>query len=278
MTLRRLLVLVDGQPTCTSRVRVAAQLAKDHGAHLIGIAPIDLVDVPVLLHSAATLKDLLALAKDALHDQAEQATDRFREQCHRAQVEQVSTIVDESAVISSLVRHAHCSDLAVLSQADPARSDHANAKALVEATILHSARPTLVVPYTGSFSGTFERVLVAWDDSREATRAISDSLPLLQRAREVTLIGWDEHPDDEPIEPRLRAIQAWLTAHCVAADTRAETSSIDIADAMLSRAVDFGTDLIVMGAYGHPRLSELVLGGATRGVLASMTIPVLMSH
>ena len=78
--------------------------------------------------------------------------------------------------------------------------------------------------------------------------------------------------------PRLDALQHWLMWQGVSADVRIETTGVDIADAMLSRAADFGADLIVMGAYGHARWAERVLGGATRGLLASMTVPVLMSH
>jgi nucleotide-binding universal stress UspA family protein len=279
MSLRSLLVLVDRRPTCASRVRVAAQLAKHHGAHLLGVAPTRMVAMPPAIRSAATLDDLLARAKDVLRDMAEQAADAFRDQCHAAGLQSVSAIVDEADAVTSLVRQARCRDLAVISQADPADPDHAFNQALVQAMILNSARPTLVVPYAGAFGGNFEHVLVAWDDSREAARAASDALPLLQQARKVTLIGWDEHPrSGEPLRPRLDALHAWLRLHGIEADVLAQTTEIGIADALLSRTADLGADLVVMGAYGHARVSELVMGGATRGVLAAMTVPVLMSH
>jgi nucleotide-binding universal stress UspA family protein len=120
---------------------------------------------------------------------------------------------------------------------------------------------------------------VAWDGSREAARAVADALPFLRKARRVNLVAWQEKgllADTGPI--KLQQVCKWLALHGVAAEGHLETASMPIADAMLSRTADLDTDLVVMGAYGHTRWTERVLGGATRGVLASMTVPVLMSH
>jgi hypothetical protein len=126
-------------------------------------------------------------------------------------------LVDDSAVVQSLVRHARCRDLVVISQADHDDA-HPKDQALVEAVVLRSARPTLVVPCAGDFSGVFGHVLLAWDDSREATRPASDALPLLRRARKVTAIGWNEHPGvDEALRPRLDALHEWLARHGIEA-------------------------------------------------------------
>jgi len=122
--------------------------------------------------------------------------------------------------------------------------------------------------------------MVAWDDSREAARALADSLPLLRRFGAVQLVAWNESDeDDATLRARLDAVCRWLARHEIEATARVEARpAAEIADAMLSRAADFEADLIVMGAYGHARWTERVLGGATRGILASMTVPVLMSH
>ena len=279
MTYRSLLVFVDADPLCTVRTRVAMRLAKELDCHLVGVAPTGLIDLPTP-PDAASLGDIATLAWQSLRDQAEQAVNRFREDCSAAGVTSFEAVVDESEKASSLVRHAHCSDLTLLTQADPGAAGHRAAQQLVEQVVLYSARPTLILPYAGAFEGLGSNALVAWDDSREAARALSDALPLLRRAQSVQVVSWNEAGAEEDTmrAPRLDALQRWLMWQGVSADVRIETTDVDIADAMLSRASDFGADLIVMGAYGHARWAERVLGGATRGLLASMTVPVLMSH
>ena len=279
MTYRSLLVFLDQDPLCAARTQVAIQLAKVLDCHLIGVAPTGLIDLPVSQQINPALEELSAMAWSALRGQAEQASERFRQQCRAAGVKSVEAVTDESDKARSLVRHAHCSDLTVLTQADPNAPGHRFAQALVEQVVLYSARPTLVLPYAGRVATLGSNVLVAWDDSREAARALSDALPLLRLAKRVQVLSWSEGgTDDKTLRRRLDALSQWLKWQGVLADLRVETTDIGIADAMLSRAADLSADLIVMGAYGHARWTERVLGGATRGLLATMTVPVLMSH
>jgi nucleotide-binding universal stress UspA family protein len=280
MTYRSLLVHLDQDRHCATRTRAAIALAKALDCHLAGVAPTGLIDLPAGLESAATLIDFAGLAWDTLRGQAERNADHFREECRIAGVKSFEAVIDESDKAQSLVRHAHCSDLTVLTQADPSAPDHRVTQDLVEKVVLYSARPTLIVPCAGHFERIGTRAMVAWDDSREAARAVSDALPLLRQAQQVDVIGWREAGglDDKTLRQRLDALQRWLMWQGVSAELRVESSSSGIADAMLSRAADSGADLIVMGAYGHARWAERVLGGATRGLLDSMTVPVLMSH
>ena len=279
MTYRSLLVFLDQDPLCAARTQVAIQLAKVLDCHLIGVAPTGLIDLPVSQQINPALEELSAMAWSALRGQAEQASERFRQQCRAAGVKSVEAVTDESDKARSLVRHAHCSDLTVLTQADPNAPGHRFAQALVEQVVLYSARPTLVLPYAGRVATLGSNVLVAWDNSREAARALSDALPLLRLAKRVQVLSWSEGgTDDKTLRPRLDALNQWLKWHGISADLSVETTDIGIDDAMLSRAADLSTDLIVMGAYGHARWTERVFGGATRGLLATMTVPVLMSH
>ena len=279
MTYRSLLVFLDQHPLCAARTQVAIQLAKALDCHLVGVAPTGLVDLPVSQQVDPSLEKLSAMAWSALRGDAEQATERFRQECRAAGVKSVEAVTDESDKARSLVRHAHCSDLTVLTQADPNAPGHRFAQALVEQVVLYSARPTLVLPYAGRVATLGSNVLVAWDDSREAARALSDALPLLRLAKRVQVLSWSEGgTDDKTLRPRLDALNQWLKWHGISADLSVETTDIGIDDAMLSRAADLSTDLIVMGAYGHARWTERVLGGATRGLLATMTVPVLMAH
>ena len=278
MTYRSLLVFLDQNPLCAARTQVAMRLAKVLDCHLVGLAPTGLVELPATPEMAIGLATLVT---DALRDQAGQATRRFRDECHAAGIKSFEAVVEEADKAPSIVRHAHCSDLTVLSQADPTAPGHRRAQNLVEQVVLYSARPTLILPYAGRFDSIGTHVMVAWDDSREAARALGDALPLLRLARRVQVLSWNEAGarEDKTLRPRLDALQRWLMWQGVSADVHVEpTGDIGIANAMLSRAADLSTDLIVMGAYGHARWTERMLGGATRGLLTSMTVPVLMSH
>jgi nucleotide-binding universal stress UspA family protein len=138
----------------------------------------------------------------------------------------------------------------------------------------------LVLPYANAAQTLATNALVAWDDSHAAARAIADALPLLRRARSVhvMLFNRDAPADEGGLSSDLSSVADWLARHGVSARTRVESTGIAVSDALLSRAADLGTDLIVMGAFGHARWRERVLGGTTRDVLGSMTVPVLMSH
>jgi nucleotide-binding universal stress UspA family protein len=279
VTYRSLLVHLDTDPACTARTRVAVALARQLDAHIVGVAPTGLVDLPPTFGGAAALAEYASFAWEALREQAELAAHAFREHCHAAGLKSFEAVVDQADRAPSLVRHAHCSDLTLLTQADPALPGHRGAQAAVEEVVLYSARPTLVLPYAGHVETLTGNVLVAWDDSRESARAVSDALPLLRLARDVQVVAWNEGSSaGGDLRPRLDALHGWLLWQGVSADVRVETTGIAVAEAMLSRAADMSADLIVMGAYGHARWTERVLGGATRGLLGSMTVPVLMSH
>lgn len=280
MTYRSLLVPLDNGAHCAPRTQMAIRLAQSLDAHLVGLAPTGVLDFPVVPEAAAAVGELAAQAWAALRDQAHLAADRFHAACRAAGLASHEAFVAEGAPAPALVQAAHCSDLVLLSQPDPQASGHAAARAVVEQVVLGSARPSLLLPYAGRFDTVGRRVLVAWDDSREAARAVSDALPLLQRAEQVELVAWNERGTvrDESLPDSLRALQRWLAWHGVSAETAQETTEIPIAEAMLSRAADLESDLIVMGAWGHARWTERMLGGATRGLLDAMTVPVLMSH
>lgn len=280
MSYRSILVFLDQDPTCEERAWTAIRLARKLDAHLVGLAPTGLVELPVTAEVSGTIAEFATLSQHALRDGAQRSAERFRGQCAAGGLKSFEAVVDEADPVQSLVRHVHCSDLAILSQADADAPDRRGAQDLVERVVLQSARPTLVLPSVGRFASVGQRAMVAWDDSREAARALADALPLLRGAETVRIVCWNEVGEeaDEGLRPRLDALNRWLMWQGVTAEAAIETTQIDIADAMLSRASDMSADLIVMGAYGHARWAERMLGGATRGLLSSMTVPVLMSH
>jgi nucleotide-binding universal stress UspA family protein len=134
----------------------------------------------------------------------------------------------------------------------------------------------MVIPYIGARRRIGNKLLVAWNGSREAARAVADAMPLLERADEVKVLS------AKPLDIGDLS-GADIALHLARHDVNTEASSsankdIDIGDLLLNEAAQEGADLLVMGAYGHSRFRETVLGGATRHVLKNMTVPVLMSH
>jgi nucleotide-binding universal stress UspA family protein len=167
-------------------------------------------------------------------------------------------------------------DLAVVGQAEPERS--AVEDVIAESTLFESGRPMIVVPYIQKGPLKLDNVMICWDGSRPAARAIGDAMPLLEKAGRVEIvIVTNERGKQDEIEGA--DIGQHLARHGLKVDVhRLSGGTIDVADALLSHAADSGADFMVMGGYGHSRLREFVLGGVTRSILQSMTVPVLMSH
>ncbi len=167
-------------------------------------------------------------------------------------------------------------DLSVVSQAG--RDKHALDELIIESALFDSGRPVLVIPYIQKSALTLNRVMVCWDGSRNAARAVSDAMPFLEKAgtvEVVTIIGEAGKSDELPGAD----IAQHLARHGLKVELqRQSTGTIDVANQLLSLAADISADLIVMGGYGHSRLREFILGGATRGMLAAMTVPTVMSH
>jgi nucleotide-binding universal stress UspA family protein len=172
----------------------------------------------------------------------------------------------------SFIQQAFYADLLVLGQHD---RDHRDAGVLpdfVQSVVIASGKPALVVPYIVKRTPTFGTIFVAWKETPEAARAVTAALPMLQAASAV-------HVGIDAATPDKAPLQRFLQRHGV--EARFHTLATDAAqagDIMLSRAADLSAELMVMGCYGHSRARELVLGGASRTVLGSMTLPVLMAH
>ncbi len=167
-------------------------------------------------------------------------------------------------------------DLAVVGQAEPEIS--AVEEVIAESTLFGAGRPMIVVPYIQKAPLKLDNVMVCWDGSRPAARAIADAMPLLEKAVRVEIvIVTNERGKQDEIEGA--DMGQHLARHGLKVDVhRMAGGNIDVADALLSHAADSGTDFIVMGGFGHSRLREFVLGGVTHSIMRSMTVPVLMSH
>ena len=279
MSYRTIVVHLDDGPRRAARVELAIDLAQRHGSRLLGIAPTGLPDAIVTMNSA--LPDgveCIALSAAYLRGKAEAVAEAFEQQCRTAGVASFHghVVVDEA--IDAVVRHGRYSDLVVVGQADTGTLVAGVANDFPQQVLLHAGSPVLVVPYAGLFRSVGGRVLVAWKDTREAARALRDSLPLLRRADRVTMIEIAVAAVAPPVDDTLDAAAAWLASHDVAIKAHREIALADVGDQLLSRAAELDADLIVCGGYGHSRLREWVLGGTTRHLLEHMTVPTLLSH
>jgi nucleotide-binding universal stress UspA family protein len=164
-------------------------------------------------------------------------------------------------------------DLVVAGQDDP---DQATSEAMVvEGALFESGRPLIMVPYIHKDGLKLDRVMVCWDGSRPAARAVADAMPLLARAGKVEVVIVAQARSDE----MPGAVAEHLARHGLNVNVeRIVRAGVDVKDVLLNYAADSVANLVVMGGYGHSRLREFTLGGVTRGMLASMTVPTLMSH
>ena len=274
---KTILAHFDSTERAPRRLQAAATLAEAFDAHLAAVYSImsPLYSEPFVADGGAFVAQELLRFQERKDAEARATFDRVVPGLGRP-VEWRAAAGDPATVVNE---HARYADLIVLGQYD---SDAANdvTPDFIGRVIMGSGRPVLVVPYAGEIGPIGRRPMVAWNASREATRAVSSSMPLLRRADEVQVTtfnaragrgGHGELPGAD--------IAAYLARHGVRANVSGTTSrEVDIGNQILSRADDFQADLIVMGGYGHSRAYEFVMGGATRTLLEAMTVPVLFAH
>jgi len=285
MAFKDILVHLDSGPRSPMRLRVATALARRSGAHLTGVYAVDIPSAEFFYGAAMPLaaggaeRVVEQIRAEALAAAAPMET-AFNDALQAEGLEGAWRLV-EGNLPATVALHARYADLAVLGQANPYEPrDGLGTDAVVVSTVMTSGRPVLAVPFAGDFPDLGSRVLVAWNASREAARAVNDAMPLLRDASAVTVLavnpryGINGHGDVPAADIALH-----LARHGVKAEA-AHTVANDIPDgeALLSYAADIGADLIVAGAYGHSRARELVFGGVTRTLLAEMTAPVFLSH
>lgn len=265
----------DRQPA-----KVAAELARVAGAHLTGIAlAIDPL-VPVYTVAAPIPTDFIVAAHEQGVAEAKAALAAFDEIGRMAGVTTESRLAESITGdgFASLVRNALLTDLVVVGQNDPQREEPLR-DALIEALLFQAGLPTLLVPYFGTRDFNPEKAVIAWNGSAQAARAVRAALPLLQMAKSVMVAVVDEGRPPEGIEQGAD-IGAYLARHDLNVTVRTVANAHEGAgQALLNLAVEEEeATFMVMGAYGHSRIRQFLLGGVTRYVLGRTTIPVLLAH
>jgi nucleotide-binding universal stress UspA family protein len=274
MAIKSILLHLTQDSRNDARTETALHLALAQGAQIVALYTILPLQMPTYTEGYITpeimdrydqeSQELAAGAKEIFTKAAEAAGVAF----------EWRTI--EGLHFDSVAFNAHYSDLVVIGQPAPGDERAPGTAGLPGELVLSSGRPVLVVPYAGRFAEIGKRILVAWNGTREAARAVQDAMPLLQQADEVAVFGLNmaraEHIPGADIATHL-------ARHGVRARVESSVAQdIAVSDALLNAISDLGYDMLVMGAYGHSRMRELALGGVTREILQHMTVPVLMSH
>jgi nucleotide-binding universal stress UspA family protein len=279
MSYKTILVHVDHSRHAPQRIRVAAEIALRDNAHLVGLA---MTGVSRYLLDSDTVdqqEPVLLTHISALKKQAEQALERYEELVRQMGVLSWERRLVDDEPAGGVSLEARYADLVVLGQTDTDEVLPAMMSDFPEYVVMYAGRPVLIVPYAGSFEHIGKKILVAWDGSMEASRAINGALPFLRQAHDVKVVVFnaDKQVNVHGEQPGAD-IALYLARHGVNVDVLQETTDQDSGNALLSLAADTFADLLVMGCYAHSRFREVLLGGASRTVLESMTLPVLMAH
>jgi nucleotide-binding universal stress UspA family protein len=275
MNCKTLLVHLDDSAHSAARLAYAMEVAAHHDAHLIGLYAVSEEPVdPLFVHG----ENVWSRRREAQRSANETtAHTHFVAQTERAGVN-AEWRAPGGVPTQAAITHARHADLLVLGEDDPKDRSAFVARHFLEDVIIGSGRPAIVVPYAGAVHPRMDNVMIAWDGGRESARAAMDALPLISRAAFVTVMTMERHSHHG--EPAGIDVAAWLKRHGIEAGfaTLSGVSGAEAGTTLLNALADRHIDLLVMGAYGHARAHERVLGGVTRTMLQSMTTPVLMSH
>ncbi|MGA7986692.1 MAG: universal stress protein [Burkholderiales bacterium] len=278
MSYKTILVHLDAGKGIDSRLDIAFSLAQKFDAHLVGLHALSVAPLPgwAIAEAGEFIENAQTKARADLAQAGRKAWDAAVQRSNCSKCEWRSSSAD---ALDAVTLHARYADLVLIGQDDGSGTDGL-ARDFAQHLLLAAGRPVLLVPYARDKRAPGNKVLVAWNASQEATRALTDALPLLRGAKQVQVAAFNAgrkggmHGDVPGAD-----IGLYLSRHGVKVTvSQYQADDVDVGNQLLSRAADLDSDLIVMGAYGHSRISELILGGVTRTLLESMTVPVLMSH
>ena len=290
MTYKTILVHIDAGKRCAARIEIAIRLAQQFDAHLNALNALTMTDLPDYVREGVGGMSIIEWQKRHAEEQARDAKMIFSKALAASGLANAEWRTTDLDAVDAVTLHGRYADLIVLGQ--PWAADNSGVgSGFAEHVVLEAGRPVLMIPYAGNFATIGKRILFGWNSSREATRAITDAIPFLQQAEVVQVIVINPKAGEHGAMPgsdialfldvcllQIR-IALFLARHGVHVEVHEDNASeIEVGNEMLSRAADFGADLIVMGGYGHTRFRELLMGGATRTLIDSMTVPVLLSH
>ena len=278
MSYKTILAYLNDKRRAEAILEPAVQLAGRNDSHLIGMhvyAGVPAPPVPLPYGS-----DVMKAVAAAQQRETEEIANIFsRMTAKRPFVAEwraeKGPRVDPTSVV---IEHSRSADLIIAGQTDP-DWDTSPLQDVAEHLALGSGRPVLVVPYVGRYPEIGRNVVIAWKPGRESARAVFDALPVLKQAEQVQILEIDEGGARRNGASADNSIAVALARHGIKPTVRTSIAGdISVGDEILSRLADMGADLLVMGAYGHSRMRELLFGGVTRHIAKHMTVPTLFSH
>lgn len=276
MAIKDILTLTDlnGEQAAS---KVAVEFARQTGAHATGLALAFEPIVPGFL-AAPMPTDYLHAAKTQAVEAAKASVEKFKGFAEKAGVTSETRIeeVITGGSLETIMGHCRLTDMVVIGQDNPETPEPMR-EMLIEGLLFESGVPSLIVPFISHGEFKCDKVVLAWDGSATAARAVHAALPILERAKEVTIVIVNK---GLPLEGEPGSdIATYLARHGLEVTIDViNNPPIGVADALLNYVSENGVDLLVMGGYGHSRMREYLVGGATRDILHSMTVPVLMAH
>ena len=275
MGFKTMLVHVDTGRSAPARLKLSADLAARSAAHVTGLYVRRPFQAPAFTDAGPAMDSLFRTYDNATKADEALATAAFRDLIGGTSLSSEWRVADGLAE-EIVAAHARYADLVIVGQSEPDAAA-TTPPDLAETVVMAGERPVLIVPHIGVTKPPGKTVMLCWNGTREAARAATGALPILKQADKVIILLIDPRNDGD--EQPGASIARWLGRHGVKAvvqrDTAAESS---VGGVILSRAADQDADLVVMGLYGHSRMREWVLGGASRTLLASMTVPLLVAH
>ncbi len=279
MPYKTILVHLDESLRAQERVKIASRIAIEDDAHLVGASMIGIATQSYEQTNMIERDPNLAKHIEFLRERAKLAVTQFNATAQQMGVASYEGRVVDGEAMEGMALQARYSDLVIVGQADPEEPAPSVPPDFPHHVVMHVGRPVLIVPKRGEYENVGKKVLISWDASRGATRAVTEAIPLLQHAEVVQVAVFNPesrsvaHGDEPGADLAL-----YLARHGIKVEVLQQKTGREVGTALLAVAKDLSSDLIVMGGYGHSRFRQMLLGGVTRSVLADMTIPVMMSH
>ncbi|RJX31719.1 MAG: universal stress protein [Oxalobacter sp.] len=279
MPYKTILVHLDESKRAQERIKIASRIAMANNAHLLGVS---MIGIATQMYEKTYLTERdpnLAKHIEFLRNRAMKAVLQFEETAKSTGVASYEGRVVDGEATEGLGLQARYCDLVVVGQSDPDEPAPSVPPDFAHHVVMQAGRPILIVPKQGEFATVGKRALISWDASRGAIRAVTDAIPLLQRAELVQIVVFNAeakstmHGDEPGADLAL-----YLARHGVQVEVMKPRTVKDIGASLLAIAKEASSDLIVMGGYGHSRIRQMLLGGVTRSVLSDMTVPVMMTH
>ncbi len=274
MTIKSVLLHLTNCASRANSVEAALSLATEYGAHVTAVFTIPPMKPSTSFMGYIPPEFVEQTLKQEQQD-AKAAIAYFETLAQKVSIS-FETHIEEGLAVDVLCKYALANDIVVVSQMDSDDDTSAPYLYLNDELVVASPKPVLVVPYAGNYHDFAKHVLVGWSNTREASRALQYALPFLKKAEKVTLLSINPSRDQTN---ENTAIIDHLKRHDITADLKVgHWKDISVGSAILDSLVDLSADMVVMGAYGHSRIREMILGGTTKEILEQMTAPVVFAH